>query len=117
MGVRRWFEATPSGELYLSVLVLGEIRQGLERARRRDPRTAQHLERWLRQLATHFSARVLPVDAAVAERWGLLNAGDPLPVVDGLMAATALEHGLTVVTRNTEDFARARVEVLNPFAQ
>lgn len=115
-GVRRWFGATPDADLFLSVLVLGEIRQGVERTRRRDAKTARHLEHWLKQLATSFSGRLLAIDAAVADQWGTLNARDPLPVVDGLLAATALVHGLAVVTRNTEDFARTRVEVMNPFA-
>ena len=116
VGVQHWFRATPDADIFLSVLVLGEIRQGVERARRRDAKTARHLEQWLRQLSTAFTSRLLIVDAAVADQWGALNARDPLPVVDGLLAATALVHGLTVVTRNTEDFARTRVEMVNPFA-
>ena len=117
VGVRRWFSATPDADIFLSVLVLGEIRQGVERTRKRDAKTARHLEQWLRQLSTAYAGRVLIVDAAVADQWGALNARDPLTVVDGLLAATALVHGLSVVTRNTEDFARARVAVVNPFAQ
>lgn len=116
-GVQSWFEGVPSTELYLSAIVLGEVRQGIERVRRRDPRSAVHLERWLSRLQDTFSDRILPIDAAVADAWGRLNAVDPLPAVDGLLAATALVHELTIVTRNTEDFSRAHVSLLNPFAQ
>jgi predicted nucleic acid-binding protein len=115
-GVRHWFGATPDEDLLLSVLVLGELRQGVERVRRRDAKTARHLEQWLRHLATAFADRLIAVDAAVADQWGALNARDPLPVVDGLLAATAMVHGLAVVTRNTADFARTGAQVLNPFA-
>ena len=116
-GVRRWFEATAEDSLFLSVLVLGEVRRGVELKRRRDPRAAQHLEAWLSSLEASFSDRLLLVDAAVSDAWGRLNVARPLPVVDGLLAATAIVHGLTLVTRNTDDFARVRVPLLNPFAQ
>lgn len=116
-GVRRWFAATSEDSLFLSVLVLGEIRAGIEKKRRRDPDSARHLEAWLNGLELTFSDRLLPVDAAVADAWGRLNALRPLPVTDGLLAATALVHNLTLVTRNTDDYARTRVSLLNPFAQ
>jgi toxin FitB len=115
-GVVRWLDSVDDSALFLSVLVLGEIRQGIERVRRRDKRSARALEQWLRSLVESYADRVLAVDATVAERWGELNVPDPLPVVDGLIAATARVHGLTVVTRNSDDFKRAGVEVLNPFA-
>ena len=79
------------------------------------------LESWLDvELQTRFSGRTLPVDAAVANRWGLLAAqaksrGKPLPVIDGLLAATALQYNLTVVSRNASDFANTRVPVINPW--
>ncbi len=117
LGVRRWFQATAEDALFLSVLVLGEIRQGIERKRKRDPEAAQHLEAWLNGLESTFEDRLLAVDAPVADAWGRLNALRPMPVADGLLAATALVHGLTLVTRNTDDFARTRVSLLNPFAQ
>ena len=116
-GVRRWFEAAAEDSLFLSVLVLGEIRRGVELKRRRDPHAAQHLEAWLSSLEVTFSDRLLPVDSAVSDVWGRLNVARPLPSVDGLLAATAIVHGLTLVTRNTDDFARVRVPLLNPFAQ
>lgn len=113
LGVRRWFESTAEDALFLSVLVLGEIRQEIERKRKRDP----HLEVWLKGLEGTFGDRILAVDAAVADAWGRLNTLRPMPVGEGLLAATALVHGLTLVTRNTDDFARTRVSLLNPFAQ
>lgn len=116
-GVRQWFATVDEGSLFLSVLVLGEVRQGVEQKRKRDTKTAAHLEAWLGTLETTFSDRLLPIDARVADTWGRLNALRPLPVVDGLLAATALVHGLTLVTRNTDDFAQVRVPLLNPFAQ
>lgn len=116
LGVRRWFAATEEDSLFLSVVVLGEMRQGIESKRRRDPQAAHHLEAWLNGLETTFGDRLLAVDAAVADVWGRLNSVRPMPVADGLLAATALVHGFTLVTRNTDDFARTRVALLNPFA-
>lgn len=115
-GLTRWFESVDERSLFTSALVLGEIRQGIEGLRRRDKRAARALDAWLRELSDGYGDRVLPVDAAVADRWGYLNSPNRLPAVDGLLAATALVHGLTVVTRNADDFARSGVEVLNPFA-
>lgn len=114
-GVLRWYESIGDSDLYLSVLVLGEIRQGLERARRRDAAQAAALERWLREVREVFGARVLPVSQSVAEEWGRMNAARPLPVVDGLMAATAKVHGLTLVTRNVADIVDTGADYLNPF--
>jgi len=114
--VRAWFASVPGHELYLSVLVVGEIRQGIERLARRDPPQAAALERWLGQLRGRYADRILPVTTAVAEVWGRMNVPDPLPAVDGLLAATASVHGLTLVTRNTADVERTGVKVLNPFA-
>jgi predicted nucleic acid-binding protein len=113
--VRDWLATVRGDELYLSVLVLGEIRQGVERLRRRDPRQAEGYESWLATLRRDYSDRILPVSAGVAEEWGRLDVPDPLPTVDGLLAATARERNLTLVTRNTADFARTGVRLLNPF--
>ena len=82
---------------------------------RRDADTARVLNRWLRGLVDGFSERLLPVDKAVAEEWGRMNAGQSLPVIDTLLAATAKVHGLTLVTRNTKDVARTGIHCLNPF--
>ena len=115
-GVQRWFEGVADDELFLSVLVLGEIRRGVEAKRARDARSAEALEAWLEGLRASFSDRLLGVDALIADAWGRMNVARPLPAIDGLLAATASVHGLTLVTRNTADFARARVKLLNPFA-
>jgi predicted nucleic acid-binding protein len=113
--VQAWFRDAPDADLFTSVLVLGEIRRGITRLARRDPVGAQSLERWLRGLAESFSNRILPVTAEVADLWGRLSSRQPLAPVDGLLAATALDRGLILVTRNVSDFARADVSVLNPF--
>lgn len=114
-GVRAWFESAPDDGLFTSVLVLGEIRRGIESIRRRDAPSALALEQWLRRLTSSFSSRILPVDAAIADRWGELNVPDPVPTVDGLLAATALVHDLTLVTRNTQDVLRTGVKLQDPF--
>ena len=116
-GVLAWLEATPPSALWTSVLVLGELRRGVESLRRRDPGSAEVLDRWLRDHRAVQAARVLPVDEAVAVRWGLLNVPDPVPTVDGLLAATALVHGMTLVTRNTRDVLRTGVTLHNPFRE
>lgn len=113
-GIRSWFAAARDDELYTSVLVLGEIRRGVESLRRRDTTAALALDQWLARLTTTFRDRVLPVDARIADRWGILNVPDPVPTVDGLLAATALVHGLVLVTRNTRDVARTGVRLLDP---
>jgi predicted nucleic acid-binding protein len=117
--VLEWMEVADESLLYLSVLTLGEIRKGL--AALPQGRRRARLEAWLEvDLRGRFSGRILPVDAAVADRWGLLAAqarrnGAPLPIIDGLLAATALHHNLTLVSRNVCDFAAAQVSVLNPW--
>lgn len=114
--VAAWFGAVDGAQLYLSVLVIGEIQQGVTRLRRRDPRQAAVFDAWLGRLRQDFADRLLPVDEAVALEWGAISAGDPLPAIDGLLAATARVHRLTVVTHNVADFARTGVPVLDPFA-
>ena len=115
-GVTTWWAGVAEDDLWLSALVLGEIRKGVELARRRDPRKAEALEAWLGDVIAGFGDRVLPVDTAVAEEWGRMNAIRPAPVIDALLAATARANGLTLVTRNTADVAGLGAEVLNPFA-
>jgi predicted nucleic acid-binding protein len=115
-GVRAWYEATSDADLFTSVLVVGEIRRGIESIRRRDRHQAEALEQWLLRLHGALQHRILPVDARVADRWGTLNVPDPLPTVDGLLAATALVHGLTLVTRNTRGVGSTGVMTLDPFA-
>lgn len=115
-GVSAWMSGIQPTEAFLSVLTLGEIRRGIELHRRKSPAAASGLERWLLGLETHYGDRILPITPAVADIWGRLSPHQPLPVTDGLIAATALEHRLTVVTRNTADFARSGVNTLNPFS-
>ncbi len=107
---------THHDRLYVSVFVLGEIRRGVETIRRRDARAAATLERWLREIETRFEERILPVDSLVADRWGRLVADRPTSTIDGLLAATALVHGLTLATRNVRDVAPTGVPYVNPFA-
>ena len=109
-----WFEATPPEALFISVLTLGEIRRGVEKLP--DGRRRNQILAWLEvELPDWFDARVLPVDHAVADEWGRMNARlkQTIPAIDGLIAATALRHRLTVVTRNLPDFAAAGVDILN----
>lgn len=113
--VFRWFSAIPDEDVFLSVLVIGEIRRGIERIRRRDVGSAKALEAWLRRLLVGHRDRILSIDEAIAEEWGRLSAPDPIPVVDGLMAATARVKGLTLATRNVRDVALIGVPVVNPF--
>lgn len=114
-GVAAWMAAADPDSLFLSVLTIGEIRRGIKRVRRRDPVTVEVLERWLNRLVDTHADRIFPVDRQVAEAWGRLDAAASLPTVDGLLAATALVHALTLVTRNVRDFARTGVECLDPF--
>ena len=114
--VRRWFDSLDENTIYLSVLVSGEIRRGIEGIRRRDSRAAAALEAWLANVIRAHSDRVLPVDTAVADEWGRLDTRGTLPAVDGLLAATARVHDLTLVTRNVRDVARTGVDLLDPFA-
>ena len=113
--VRGWFEGVSADEIYLSVLVVGELRRGVELVRRRDAKQAAALERWLTRVTTDHAERILPVDGRVAEQWGRLTAKQPGSVIDTLMAATALIHGLVLVTRNVKDVAWTGVSCLNPF--
>jgi predicted nucleic acid-binding protein len=115
LAVAQWFEAVAEADLYLSVLVLGEIRKGIEQVRPKAPDRADGLEAWLSALTTGFSSRILPVDRAVTDAWGRMSAVRTVPVIDGLMVATALVHDMTLVTRNEADVAELGARVLNPF--
>lgn len=115
--VTDWFDMTPKAELYLSCLTVSEIRRGIERLRRKDEVQAKGIERWLTGLRRLYQDRIVPVDIEIAERWGHLSAAATLPAIDGLLAATALVRGWTMVTRNTTDFAPSGVRVLDPWEQ
>lgn len=97
------------------MLVVGEIRQGIERLRRRDPAQADVYESWLATLQRDDADRIIPITGNIAEGWGWMNVPDPVPTIDGPMAATAKVRGWTFVTRNTADLARADARLLNPF--
>jgi predicted nucleic acid-binding protein len=115
-GVVAWFEERPATTLYVSVLTLGEIRKGIE-ALDSSKRKLRLLD-WLEtELPAFFSGRILPIDEEVADRWGrlLAVAGRPLPAIDSLLAATALTHGLTLVTRNLGDFPHPDLEIIDPW--
>jgi len=113
--VSAWFASIADEDLFLSTLVLGEIRKGVELARPRDPAKATALERWLREVEAAFDGRVLGIGIAVADQWGRMSAIRPIPTIDGLLAATALTHGLTLVTRDDGDVSGLGATVLNPF--
>jgi predicted nucleic acid-binding protein len=113
--VSAWYASIADEDLFLSTLVLGEIRKRVELARSRDPDKAAALERWLRQVEAGFDGRMLGIDNAVSDQWGRMSAIRPIPVIDGLLAATAATHGLTLVTRNDRDVAGLGAIVLNPF--
>ena len=110
-----WYERVEVGDLHLSVLVLGEIRKGIELLRSREPERARAIDIWLAAVEQGFAGRVLPIDGRVAQAWGRIAAIRSVPVIDALMAATALVHGLTLVTRNARDVAGLGAEVLDPF--
>lgn len=115
-GVVRWFEERPATTLYISVLTLGEIRKGIEALPSGKKRLA--LGDWLEvDLPAFFSGRILPVDQAVADRWGRLLARSKrtVPAIDSLIAATAIQHGLTLITRNEADFPFDGLDVINPW--
>jgi predicted nucleic acid-binding protein len=113
--VSAWYASIGDDDLFLSTLVLGELRKGVELARQRDRAKAAALENWLREVEIAFGGRVLGIDNAVSDRWGRMSAMRPIPVIDGLLAATALTYPLTLVTRNDRDRAGLGATVLNPF--
>ena len=116
-GVQNWFENTASNQLYISVLTLGEIRQGIEQIKRRDEQGAKALESWLEQIKAESMNLVLPVTQEITDCWGIINVADKMPAIDGLLAATALIHDLTLVTRNVRDVERSGAKLLNPFIE
>jgi predicted nucleic acid-binding protein len=113
--VQAWFASIPSHQLFLSVLTLGEIRRGIERLRRRDPLQVATFEAWLSTLRRDFAHHLLPITPDVADEWGRLGVPDPIPTVDGLLAATARVHSLTLVTRNIADLHRTGARLIDPF--
>ena len=113
--VAAWYATVEDSDLFLSALVLGEIRRGIELARPRDPAKASALQAWLESVVAAFGDRVISVDVAVSDEWGRMSARRSIPVIDGLLGATAKVHGLTLVTRNDSDIRGLGVRALNPF--
>jgi toxin FitB len=113
--VLAWYSTVRSHELFLSVLTVGEIRLGIQRIRRNDQAQAAHLEQWLDGLRGTYADRLVSVDEQAAQEWGRINVPGPLPVIDGLLAASAKIRGWTLATRNTADLARSGVTLINPF--
>lgn len=113
--VLRWIEATLPEEHYTSVLVIGEIRHGIELMRRRDAPQAQAMELWLSGMVARYAGRILPIDQRVADAWGRLGAPDPVPEIDGLLAATALVHDMTMVSRDNALLSLRELRSINPF--
>ena len=114
--VARWVARTAVKDIGTSVVVLAEIRRGIELKRRSDSHQADALDRWFRQMRTRLADRVLPIDEPIAEAWAIIGIPNPLPLIDGLLAATARVYDLTVVTRNVADIARTGVSFLDPFS-
>ena len=114
--VAKWYSEADESRLFISSLSIGEIRRGIELVRRRgDLPQANALVTWLRTVMQEFSDRILNVDTAVAETWGVLSTIRPIPVIDGLLAATAMKHNLILVTRNVADVEGFGIQILNPF--
>jgi len=114
-GVMSFLDGAASSDLFISVLTIGELRKGVEMKRRDDAALTGELGQWVDGLEMLFADRILAVDVPVAHLWGALSAGRSLPVIDTLIAATALVHGLTVVTRNGADMEATGVPLLNPW--
>ena len=111
----RWLQAQRTADLYLSAVTVGEIERGIARQQRRDPSFARELSLWLDRVLAWYGDRILGVDVPTARRWGRLSGDLGHDRADLIIAATALEHGLTVVTRNLKHFEPTGVPVFNPF--
>ena len=111
-----WFKTISEDSCFLSVVTIGEIRFGIEHLRKRDARNSLNIELWLEETSGAYGERILPISAAIAEKWGKLRILCDGPVADGLIAATASHHNLTVATRNEKDFENFGIKVFNPFS-
>lgn len=113
--VRSWWESCKPQDLFLSVLVLGEVQRGISKLERKDPRSAREYQRWLNSGLQLFAGRILGIDIRIASFWGKITSGRSLPVIDSLLAATALCNNMVLVTRNVHDVRDTGVQFLNPF--
>lgn len=113
--VLAFLATTRSEDLFLSVLTFGELRKGVMSKRQSDVSSSESLGRWVDGLEAIFADRILPINAAIARRWGEISGERPLPVIDTLIAATAIDHGLTLVTRNVRDVESSGAALLNPW--
>jgi toxin FitB len=115
-GLVQWLSQRPPALLFLSVLTLGELRKGIESCQ--DAARKSKLRDWLEfELPSFFAGRIINIDVHICDTWGrmIVRAGKPLPVVDSLLGATAIQHGLSLVTRNTRDFEYLDIDVINPW--
>lgn len=113
--VTRWILSTRPSNLFVSVVTIGELEKGIEHQKRKDPDFSHRLEKWLETILHHYQDRIISIDTVISRRWGKLCAVHGNQGVDLLIAATALEGGLTVVTRNVRHFEPTGVSILNPF--
>lgn len=113
--VAEWARHVDPADMGTSVLVLAEIRRGIELKRLRDPLQAEALDRWFAKMRARLDPNVFGIDEPIAAEWARMNVPDPLPLVDSLLAATAKIRGLTLATRNVRDLARTGVALVNPF--
>ena len=110
-----WVESQRTSDLYISVVTVGEIERGIKQQKQRNPGFAMDLALWLDRILSWYGSHILPVDIATARRWGQLSANFGTDGADLLIAATALENGLTIVTRNVHHFEPTGVPIVNPF--
>jgi toxin FitB len=113
--VRAWALSARHAQHWISVLSLGEIRKGIERLRKKSPDQCPAFENWLSVIETRHAGNILPITDEIADQWGRLQARQSMPVIDSLLAATALVHQLILVTRNIADFSASGATLLNPF--
>jgi hypothetical protein len=116
-GVMAFLSGAAGNSLFVSVLTMGELREGVEAKHRVDPIAAESLRQWIDGIETTFADRILPISTAIARIWGEKTAARSLPVIDTLIAATAIAHDLALVTRNTKDTEDVGVQLINPWKQ
>lgn len=115
--VSEWWNTTETSEIYLSVIVVGEVYRGIDKLMKTNPVLARKFQTWLRSIVREYDGRILVFDLKATEIWGKLTSKRTLPLADGLLAATALAHDLTLVTRNIRDIKGTGVRYLNPFQE